>query len=65
MTQDQEILPEVKGYVIPFLKITVQRTILKQVATSKTQKLLIDQEIMKMLDKGAIKKWNINSQVNC
>ena len=65
MTQDQEILSEVKGYVIPFLKITVQRTILKQVATSKTQKLLIDQEIMKMLDKGAIKKWNINSQVNC
>ena len=65
MTQDQEILSEVKGYVIPFLKITVQRTILKQVATSKTQKLLIDQEIMKMLEKGAIKKWNINSQVNC
>ena len=65
MTQDQEILSEVKGYVIPFLKITVQRTILKQVATSKTQKLFIDQEIMKMLDKGAIKKWNINSQVNC
>ena len=51
MTQDQEILPEVKGYVIPFLKITVQRTILKQVATSKTQKLLIDQEIMKIWTK--------------
>ena len=45
-----------KGYVIPFLKISVQRAIPKQVATSKTQELLIDQEIMEMLDKRAIKK---------
>ena len=44
----------VKGYVIPFLKIPVQRTIPKQVATSKTQELLTDKE-MQILDKGAIK----------
>ena len=42
--------------MIPFLKISMQRTIPKQVATSKTQELLIDQEIMEMLDKRAIKK---------
>ena len=56
LTQDQEILSVVKGYVIPFLKISVKRTIPKEVATSKTQELLIDQEITKMLDKGAISK---------
>ena len=56
LTQDQEILPVVKGPVIPFLKIPVQRTIPKQVSTSKTQELLIDQEIMEMLVKGTIKK---------
>ena len=44
----------VKGYVIPFLKIPVQRTIPKQVATSKTQELLTGKE-MQILDKGAIK----------
>ena len=44
----------VKGYVIPFLKIPVQRTIPKQVATSKTQELLTDKE-MQILDKRAIK----------
>ena len=51
LTQDQEILSVVKGYVISFLKLPVQRTVPKQVATSKTQELLIDQEIMEMLDK--------------
>ena len=56
LTQDQQILYAVKGYVIPFVKVPVQRTIPKQVKTSKTQELLIDQEIMEMLDKGAIKK---------
>ena len=56
LTQDQEILFVVKGYVISFLKISVQRTIPKEVETSKTQELLIDQEITKMLDKGAINK---------
>ena len=56
LTQDQEILSVVKGYVIPFLKVPVQRNIPKQVTTSKTQELLINQEIMEMLDKGAIKK---------
>ena len=59
LTQDQEIL---SGYVISFLKLPVQRTIPKQVATSKTQELLIDQEIMEMLDKETIKKCNINCQ---
>ena len=48
--------------MIPFLKISLQRTIPKQVTTSKTQELLIDQEIKEMLDKGTIKKWNINCQ---
>ena len=62
LTQDQEILSVVKGYVIAFLKLPVQRTIPKQVATSKTQELLIDQEIMEMLDKETIKKCNINCQ---
>ena len=56
LTQDQEILSVVKGYVIPFFKISVKRTIPKEVATSKTQELLMDQEITKMLDKGAISK---------
>ena len=51
LTQDQEILFVVKRYVISFLKLPVQRTIPKQVAMSKTQELLIDQEIMEMLDK--------------
>ena len=64
LTQDQEILSVVKGCVIPFLKVPVQRTIPKQVTVSKTQELLTDQEMMEMLDKGAIKKWNINSQIN-
>ena len=56
LTQDQEILSVVMGYVIPFLKVPVQRNIPEQVTTSKTQELLINQEIMEMLDKGAIKK---------
>ena len=55
LTQDQEILSVVKGYVIPFLKVPMQRPIPKQVTMRKTQELLIDQEIMEMLDKGAIK----------
>ena len=38
------------------MKVPVQRAIPKQVAMSKTLELLIDQEIMEMLDKGAIKK---------
>ena len=42
--------------MIPFLKVPVQRTISKQVTTSKTQELLTDQEIIEVLDKGAIKK---------
>ena len=56
MTQDEEILSVTKGYVIPFLKVPVQRTAPKKVTTSKTQELLIDQEIMEMLDKAAIKQ---------
>ena len=39
----------VKGHVIPFWKILVQRTILKQVTVSKTQE--IDQAIMEILGK--------------
>ena len=46
LTQDQEILSVVKGYVIPFLKVPVQRNIPKQVTTSKTHELLINQEII-------------------
>ena len=56
LTQDQEILSVVKWYMIPFLKVSVQRNIPKQVATSKKQELLINQEIMEMLDKGPTKK---------
>ena len=56
LTQDQEILSVVRKYVIPFLKVPVQRTFPKQVAMSKTQDLLINQEIMEMLDKVAIKR---------
>ena len=55
LTQDQGILSIVKGYVIPFLKVPVPSTIPHQMAVSKTQELLIDQENMEMLDKGAIK----------
>ena len=50
------MLSVVKGYVIPFLKVPVQRNIRKQVTASKTQELLINQEILEILDKGAIKK---------
>ena len=42
--------------MILFLKVPVQRIIPKQVPMSKTQELLIDQEIMEMLDEEAIKK---------
>ena len=42
--------------MIPFLKVPVRRSIQKQVSKSKIQVLLIDQEIMKILEKGAIKK---------
>ena len=56
LTQDEEISSVVKEYMITFLKVPVQRNIPKQVTTSKTQELLINQEIMEMLDKGAIKK---------
>ena len=38
------------------LKNSIARTIPKQVTTSKTQELLIDQEIMEMLDEEATKK---------
>ena len=56
LTQDPETLFIVKGYVIPFLNVLVQRTIPNQVTVSKTQELLIDQEIMEMLDKETIRK---------
>ena len=42
----------------------VRYTIPKQVTASKTQELLINQEIMEMLDKRAIKKCKIISQTN-
>ena len=56
LTQDQEVLSVFKDCVIPFLKVPVQRTIQKQLKMFKTQKLLIDQDIIQMPDKGAIKK---------
>ena len=40
-----EILSVVKGHAIQFSKVTLQRTIPKQLTVSKTQELLIDQEI--------------------
>ena len=49
MTQDQEILSVVKGYVIPFLKVPVEKSTPKQVTVSISQQLLIDQEIMEMI----------------
>lgn len=49
MSQNPDILSTVKGHVIPFWKILVQRTILKQVTVSKTQE--IDQAIMEILGK--------------
>ena len=64
LTLDQDILSVVKGYVIPFLKVLVQKTVPKQVRVSKTQELLIDQDIVEMLEKRAIEKWNILSQAN-
>ena len=57
-----ELIPSVSNKcspfsnVIPFLKVPLQRNIPKQVATSKTKELLINQEIMEMPDKGAITK---------
>ena len=56
LTQDEEISSVVKEYMITFLKVPVQRNIPKQVTTSKTHELLINQEIMEIVDKGAIKK---------
>ena len=54
LTPDQDILSVLKGYVIPFLKVLVQRTVPKQVRVFKTQELLIDQDIVEMLEKRAI-----------
>ena len=44
--------------------VTAQRIIPKQVTMPKTKELSIDPEIMEMLEKEAIKKWNIISQIN-
>ena len=56
LIQDQDILSVVKEYVIQFLKVPVQRDLPEQVTMPKTQELLIDQKIMEMMGKGAIKK---------
>ena len=56
LIQDQDILSVVKEYVIQFLKVPVQSDLPEQVTMPKTQELLIDQKIMEMMGKGAIKK---------
>ena len=45
---------------MPFLEVQVQMTTPKQVTMPRTKELLINQEIMEMLDKGAIKKVKHN-----
>ena len=54
--QDQEILSIVKGYNIPFVSLPFQGKIPNLPKMSKEQFSLVEQEVLEMLEKGAIKK---------
>ena len=56
LTKDQEILEIVKGYKIPLLRTPVQEKIPLNKPLIENRKFLVEKEIKKMLEKGAIKK---------
>ena len=56
ITQDQNILQLVKGYQIPFLKHPKQDRPPPKSSWSLEEQKLIDQEVQKMLQKGAIQE---------
>ena len=56
ITQDQEILSFVKGYKIPFVSLSFQEKIPSLTKISKEQFSLVEQEVLEMLEKGAIQK---------
>ena len=56
ITQDQEILSIVKGFEVPFVSLPLQEKIPNLTKISKKQFSLVEQEVLEMLDKGAIQK---------
>ena len=54
LTNDTEILSLVEGYTIPFHKISQQKNIPNSPKLSQGEKTLVQKEIHKMLNKGAI-----------
>ena len=54
LTLNQDILPVVKGYKIPFIKMPFQRKIPNFTKINKKQIDLVDLELRRMLTKGAI-----------
>ena len=56
ITRVQEILSIVKGYEIPFVSLLFQEKIPNLAKMSKKQFSLVEQEVLEMLEKGAIQK---------
>ena len=56
ITQNQDILSIVKGYEIPFVSLPFQEKIPNLTKMSKEQFSLVEQEVLEMLEKGAIQK---------
>ena len=56
ITQDQEILSIVKGFEVPFVSLPLQEKIPNLTKMSKEQFSLVEQEVLEMLEKGAIQK---------
>ena len=56
ITQDQEILSIIKRYEIPFVSLPFQEKIPNLTKMSKEQFSLVEQEVLEMLEKGAIQK---------
>ena len=54
LTNDTEILSLVEGYRIPFHEILQQKNIPNSLKLSQEEKILVQMEIHKMLNKGAI-----------
>ena len=56
ITQDQKVLSIVKGYEISFVSLPFQEKIPNFTKMSKGQLSLVEQEVLEMLQKGAIQK---------
>ena len=56
LTLNQDILPVIKGYTIPLIKITFQQKIPNFTRMNKKHVALVDLELKEMLRKGAIKR---------